>query len=72
MCVNEIEDEMHFLFKCPSLHHERVSLYREMPEILNYSDNVEKLKFLLQKPYILGKYLDKLWQTRTLLINQIV
>ena len=44
---------------------ERLRLYHKVPELLNHSNDYERLKVLCGKPYTFGNYIDKIWNIRT-------
>ena len=69
LCKKSVEDEIHFLFKCDLLRENRLTLYRNQPNLLSTSSNIEKLKQLADRPYVLGNYIDNLWKTRTRVCN---
>ena len=69
LCKNCVETEYHFLFECVELQSKRMTLYHKNLEILNYCSNIDKLNFLLTKPYVLGNYIYVLWQERTVKLN---
>ena len=64
LCTEAVETELHFLFDCVKLSKTRLEYYHKVPEILTFSENVHKLKYLNSKPYLLGIFLCDLWQKR--------
>ena len=71
LCNTEVETETYFLFNCKKLADVRLKLIHETPELLQYCTCIDKLKFLLSKPYVLGKYVNVLWKERMKLCNQM-
>ena len=61
----EVEDEIHFLFKCDVYNRERLSLFNQVPELSELRTETDQLKYLLtHKPYVLSNYVYDLWQIR--------
>ena len=71
LCNTAVEDDMHFLFGCPKLINEQISLYVNKPELLNSNDMSERLKFLLNMPFLLSKYIRNNWQTRNEILSKV-
>ena len=67
-CKNEVETELHFLFECQCLQEVRIRLYHKCPEVLQFPNVVNRLKYLCKKPYVLGNYISNLWQERQKLL----
>ena len=42
----------------------RRKLYDEYPELASTAENIDKLKLLFTKPYVLANYINDLWQKR--------
>ena len=70
-CFNGVEDEMHFLFSCKKLEKLQLELLYREPEILQYMEKLDKFLYLLNKPYILGSYIDIMWQERAKILNNV-
>ena len=71
LCTKDVETELHFMFECEKLLCIRQELYNSCPELLNHSDLIKRFEFLCTKPYVIGKYIEKMWQERNRLIEQI-
>ena len=69
VCNKEVEDELHFLFRCEDYVESRSEMYHECPEVLNYITDIERLDCLNKRPNVLGKYIEKLWRTRNSILN---
>ena len=69
LCGNDVDCEFHFLFNCTSTHDKHMQECHKVPELLQYSNETDKLKFLLTKPYILGNYINSLWQERNAILS---
>ena len=69
LCKIELEDKMHFLFKCNTTENIRVKLYYKLPELLNYVTNIDKFKKLDEHPHLLGNYVNELWTTRNEILH---
>ena len=54
LCKQCVEDEIHFVLKCPVLHAARTKCLTKIPELFGIGDNIEKLKFLSTMPYRFG------------------
>ena len=64
LCKNEVEDLPHFLFRCASTEKTRIDLLYKYPGILNYATDNDKLLFLSKKPFVMGNYIQTIWQDR--------
>ena len=60
----EMEDELHFLFKCDKYDEWRLSLYHKLPELLNFNDNLKIFQLLNEHIYIFSNYLKAIWELR--------
>ena len=69
LCNSAVETEYHFLFDCVKLNKTCIEHVYECPELLNFVDNAHKLTYLHTKPYLLGRYIVKLWHTHELLTS---
>ena len=70
ICKNGVDDSIHFLFRCVELNKPRVESYYCEPNSLKY-DEIERLKFLCNTPYRLGRFVEKLWQERECYLNSV-
>ena len=68
-CKLRVEDEMHFLFHCPVTAAARKLYCDTIPELSEAVVDIEKLKFLVEKPHLFGNYIDKVWQMRIQYVN---
>ena len=66
-----VEDELHFLFDCVSSQDLRQDLYNKLPELLIQHRLTERLKLLISSPYVMGQFIEKLWQRRTLKLSKL-
>ena len=71
LCKAEVEDEIHFLFKCSNLQETRAKMYAKLPEILNYANLFDRLTFLTSKTVIFCNYLHELWQKQQQELNKV-
>ena len=69
--ANVVEDDIHFPFDCMNYHTLRVKLYHKVPELLQYVNNYDKIKYLLNKPFIFSKYVKDLWNKRIDINNRV-
>ena len=51
LCGVEVEDELHFLFKCEIYRETRKRLYRKVPELANCDNLLQMFKTLCNMPY---------------------
>ena len=71
LCRVECEDELHFIFRCPKLYNERLELYKKNGLLLQKNNEIERLKLLLNKPFMLSNYLCNLWHRRQELLKSV-
>lgn len=64
--TGDTESELHFLFRCKELEEQRLAMYHKLPEILSFAEDIDKLKYLCEHPYIMGNFIVKMWQHREL------
>ena len=64
MCGKAVESDCHFLFHCEKLQNERIRLYHKVPELLNYVNDLDKIKLIMNMPYTLDNYVYILWKKR--------
>ena len=69
LCNDSVEDELHFLFDCAKLMKTRKEMYHHYPELLQMSNNFAKYQLLNIKPYIMGRFVDTMWQERGKVVN---
>ena len=72
LCNEAVESETHFLFDCIKLTKTRNELYYVCPEVLNHESHACKLKYLLSKPYVLGKFVANHWHARMIETRMII
>ena len=71
LCNNAVETEIHFLFHCEALAAVRRSALVKIPELPCVSSDYEKLKYLSNMPYVFGTLIDKLWNQREVMIEEL-
>ena len=72
LCNSELENELHFLFKCPKLVANYDELAAKVPELKNEILLHKRWEMLKQKPFVYSEYLRKLWNKRNNLMTNIV
>ena len=68
-CGSETEDELHFMYRCPTYAGEHNILYNKIPELRSLDTDLAKLKLLGNHLHTLGKHLVKLWNESDVLIR---
>ena len=71
-CCDGVEDELHFLFECRINDSTRETIFNTIPDIRCLRNNIDKLKLLLGKPHMLGRLMQKLWNTRLNILNNVL
>ena len=68
--LNRVEDELHFGFECPAYRIEREDMidklrFGNQGFVVNNIQPENLYKICMMRPFILAKYLKKIWDKRT-------
>ena len=69
--LDEIESELHFLFRCPLYLQKHIELYHRIPHLLNVQCEVKKFEILCEQPYVMSNYVYYIWKQHETMRNRV-
>ena len=64
-CLNQVEDEIHFVMQCKLYNNLRLSLFEDIKNVIRHFEHlgeIAKFEIILSDPYISALYISKIFE----------